>query len=295
MPGLKGRLYTFIQSALTLLLLTYFVSVDRACTLLTFIMVSTIASLQFGSAEACAWTPQSYGHLIAVVLLQLLPGRVPSSIACLASAALCASAYLGLVRIWLPSPPIRLDGWVVVVTGSSAGIGLETARHLLRLGATVVFACRTEARARGDGRRARDDGRAVGQGRLRGARHGRLRVGARLRGHVQEGYRPRPRRRAGVQRRRDAPAAQGVGARLGDELWRPPARPLFAHAAAAAAAAHGGGRGRRPRRGGERRLVAPQDCARGALRRALGRPDEREGVRALAVSARNSAAIRAQF
>ena len=73
---------------------------------------------------------------------------MPSSIACLASAALCASAYLGLVRIWLPSPPIRLDGWVVVVTGSSAGIGLETARHLLRLGATVVFACRTEARAR---------------------------------------------------------------------------------------------------------------------------------------------------
>ena len=148
MPGLKGRLYTFIQSALTLLLLTYFFSVDRACTLLTFTMISTIASLQFGSHEACAWTSRSYGHLLAVLLLQFLPGRVPSSIACLASAALCASAYLGLVRIWLPSAPIRLDGWVVVVTGSSAGIGLETARHLLRLGATVVFACRTEARAR---------------------------------------------------------------------------------------------------------------------------------------------------
>ena len=68
MPGLKGRVYTFVQSALTLLLLTYFFSVDRACTLLTFIMVSTIASLQFGSHEDCAWTLRSYAHIIAVLL-----------------------------------------------------------------------------------------------------------------------------------------------------------------------------------------------------------------------------------
>ena len=36
---------------------------------------------------------------------------------------------------------------MVIVTGCTAGIGLETARQLLSLGATVVFACRTESRA----------------------------------------------------------------------------------------------------------------------------------------------------
>lgn len=35
-----------------------------------------------------------------------------------------------------------MSGKVVVITGSSAGIGKETAKGLAKLGATVVFACR---------------------------------------------------------------------------------------------------------------------------------------------------------
>ena len=39
-------------------------------------------------------------------------------------------------------------GKMVVVTGCNSGVGLETAAQLLALGATVVFACRSESRAR---------------------------------------------------------------------------------------------------------------------------------------------------
>lgn len=41
----------------------------------------------------------------------------------------------------------RLDGKLVVVTGSNAGVGLETAKAFYEIGATVVMACRSEARA----------------------------------------------------------------------------------------------------------------------------------------------------
>ena len=41
----------------------------------------------------------------------------------------------------------RLDGKLVVVTGSNAGGGLETAKAFYEIGATVVMACRSEARA----------------------------------------------------------------------------------------------------------------------------------------------------
>lgn len=46
-----------------------------------------------------------------------------------------------------PRPLTRLDQKVVVVTGASDGIGVETARHLADLGATVVMPARNAAKA----------------------------------------------------------------------------------------------------------------------------------------------------
>ena len=43
----------------------------------------------------------------------------------------------------------RLDGKLVIVTGASSGVGKHAARAFYETGATVVMACRTEAKARG--------------------------------------------------------------------------------------------------------------------------------------------------
>ena len=57
----------------------------------------------------------------------------------------CLATHRLLVRIPLPPLP-PLTGRTFVVTGSSAGLGLATAEQLLESGATVIFACRSEAR-----------------------------------------------------------------------------------------------------------------------------------------------------
>lgn len=41
-----------------------------------------------------------------------------------------------------------LSGKVYIVTGANAGIGLETCKQLVRMGATVVMACRSAERAK---------------------------------------------------------------------------------------------------------------------------------------------------
>ncbi len=62
-------------------------------------------------------------------------------------------------------PPIKSDllGRVCVVTGASSGIGMEAARALARMGATVVLACRNTAK-----------GEAVRQDIVRSAGHDRV-------------------------------------------------------------------------------------------------------------------------
>lgn len=48
---------------------------------------------------------------------------------------------------WGPTQAPRMDGKTVVVTGANSGIGLETVRHLARLGAHVLMACRNAEKA----------------------------------------------------------------------------------------------------------------------------------------------------
>ncbi len=48
-----------------------------------------------------------------------------------------------------PKPKFKnMDGKVCLITGANAGIGKETARQLLEMGATVIMACRSEQRAK---------------------------------------------------------------------------------------------------------------------------------------------------
>lgn len=62
-------------------------------------------------------------------------------------AALCLKVYLVYVKGIYRSTK-RMDGKTVIVTGSNAGIGKETAKELARRGARVILACRNMERAR---------------------------------------------------------------------------------------------------------------------------------------------------
>lgn len=42
---------------------------------------------------------------------------------------------------------VNLEGKVYIVTGSSAGIGVETAREIVRMSGTVILACRSKDKA----------------------------------------------------------------------------------------------------------------------------------------------------
>jgi len=83
------------------------------------------------------------------------PCMLPATVAIAIVALLITSNHALLVAIPPPavllrssSLPAAMAGRVVVITGSSAGIGLEAATQLLTIGATVVFACRSAQRAK---------------------------------------------------------------------------------------------------------------------------------------------------
>jgi NAD(P)-dependent dehydrogenase (short-subunit alcohol dehydrogenase family) len=65
----------------------------------------------------------------------------------LSSSLIAVAAYRYMLVGAKPSAE-RLDGKVCIITGANTGIGYETAEEFARLGATVIFGCRNEDRAR---------------------------------------------------------------------------------------------------------------------------------------------------
>ena len=47
----------------------------------------------------------------------------------------------------LSYPTVDLSGKVTIITGGNTGIGYETAKALVRMGAHTIIACRSEERA----------------------------------------------------------------------------------------------------------------------------------------------------
>ena len=112
--------------------------------LLVLAQTATTFVMRAGVHEYDAMGPLAFGSVAAAAALQLIPS--------LTLRGACA-VVLGVLtrRLLVRIPDGRLCkqvGRVVIVTGSSAGIGRETAKTLLQLGATVVYACRTEKKAK---------------------------------------------------------------------------------------------------------------------------------------------------
>ena len=83
----------------------------------------------------------------AAVLAPGLPSLPLQVLGVAAVLAACARTFDRHVR----GPrfrPVDMGGKICIVTGANTGIGLETCRELVRMGGTVVMACRSEARAK---------------------------------------------------------------------------------------------------------------------------------------------------
>jgi len=88
-----------------------------------------------------------WGCVMYCVLLPSSVGGLVWNLDLVAGVLLCVLSYVVLVR----GPKfsfVNMRGKVVVVTGSNTGIGLETAREVARMGATVILACRTPSKAK---------------------------------------------------------------------------------------------------------------------------------------------------
>ena len=117
--------------------------------LLASIHLGASLSFRYGTGESMP--PVAHAVVIGasiggawLLLLQL--GSWPPLVNAAVGSLLATITYILVVRI-PPPEHTRLDGHVIIVTGSSAGIGREVATRLLGLGATVVFACRSQGRA----------------------------------------------------------------------------------------------------------------------------------------------------
>ena len=87
--------------------------------------------------------------LLAALEVAAATGGTPLTLRALnaaVAAAACLRVFFAHVR-GPRSPRVDLTGRLAVVTGANTGIGLETSRELVRMGCTVVMACRSEAKA----------------------------------------------------------------------------------------------------------------------------------------------------
>jgi hypothetical protein len=85
---------------------------------------------------------------IAAVLGGMLCHTVPifATLLAIPLAGLALYMYWTFIRGAEPVP-VSMEGKMVIVTGANSGIGLEVARGLAEMGAHVIMACRTPARA----------------------------------------------------------------------------------------------------------------------------------------------------
>lgn len=102
---------------------------------------------------------------------RLLPGRAPATatgtaVGAAASLYLTYDTWARFIRGRKHDETVDMAGKVCVVTGANAGIGYATARGLARMGATVVFACRSEARALAAMAKVRAEMPGLPEGRL---------------------------------------------------------------------------------------------------------------------------------
>lgn len=101
------------------------------------LVVAVAVAVGLDESESSLSPASSWASLVAA--------SVVANVAAVAAIRRARAAYALGPRPDLPHDAMR--GRTVLVTGANAGIGLETARRLLDLGATVVFACRSEERA----------------------------------------------------------------------------------------------------------------------------------------------------
>lgn len=143
-----GELGLLVLTASSPLLLG--ASADRTAALAATVYGISVWAFSFASGEAHGTSVTATLGVVTALGVQALPTfGVPPVATILVCVALIRWTYDRLVCIHLPSRGMsKLDGMVVVVTGSSAGLGEATAERLLGLGAIVVFACRDETRAR---------------------------------------------------------------------------------------------------------------------------------------------------